>query len=66
MMKAVESRLKAAGCPKINLQVRTSNKEVIKFYESIGYPIDDVVSMGKRLEHDEPFGVKDIDTAHSD
>jgi len=66
MMKAVENRLKAAGCPKINLQIRTSNKEVMKFYKSIGYLIDDVVSMGKRLEHDEPFGVKDNDVAHTD
>ncbi len=54
MMREAESRLRAAGCPKINLQIRASNREVIRFYESIGYSGDDVVSMGKRLEHDEP------------
>jgi ribosomal protein S18 acetylase RimI-like enzyme len=54
MMTATEERLRAMGCPKINLQVRASNREVIAFYESIGYRIDDVLSMGKRLEEDEP------------
>jgi len=49
-----ESRLRASGCPKVNLQVRTSNKGAIAFYERIGYSIDDVVSMGKRLEVDQP------------
>ena len=40
------------GCPKINLQVRSSNANVIDFYKTIGYSVDDVVSMGKRLEED--------------
>lgn len=48
-----ERRLRAAGCPKINLQVRTSNRGVIEFYRRLGYTVDDVVSLGKRLEHDD-------------
>jgi ribosomal protein S18 acetylase RimI-like enzyme len=40
------------GCPKINIQIRTSNTEVIEFYRRIGFTPDDVVSMGKRLETD--------------
>jgi ribosomal protein S18 acetylase RimI-like enzyme len=48
-----ERLLRAAGCPKINLQVRTSNYGVIEFYRRLGYSVDDVVSMGKRLEHDD-------------
>ena len=55
MMEAVETRLRALGCPKINLQVRTSNVDVIAFYEHIGYRMDDVVGMGKRLEEDPPL-----------
>jgi len=47
-----ERLLRAAGCPKINLQIRTSNQAVIAFYRRLGYSPDDVVSMGKRLEHD--------------
>ncbi len=52
MMDETERLLRAAGCPKINLQIRSSNTEVIAFYKSIGFEIDDVVSMGKRLEAD--------------
>jgi ribosomal protein S18 acetylase RimI-like enzyme len=52
LMAAAEARLKALGCPKINLQVRSTNTDVIKFYESVGYAVDDVVSMGKRLTQD--------------
>lgn len=53
MVAEAERLLKAAGCPKINLQVRTSNAGVIEFYRRIGYAMDEVVSMGKRLEHDD-------------
>lgn len=49
MMADLEEKLVARGCPKINLQIRSNNKKVIAFYESIGYSIDEVVSMGKRL-----------------
>lgn len=52
LMEEAEIRLLSMGCPKINLQVRTSNTGVIKFYEKIGYKLDDVVSMGKRLIKD--------------
>lgn len=45
------------GCPKINLQIRASNYEIIKFYESIGFSDDHVLSMEKRLEQDEPYEV---------
>lgn len=53
MMDEAERLLRATGCPKINLQVRTSNTEVLAFYRAIGFAPDDVVSLGKRLEHDE-------------
>lgn len=52
MMAAAEERLRAAGCPKINLQVRTSNHDVLTFYQAIGFVPDEVVSLGKRLEQD--------------
>ena len=56
MVAAAEQLLAASGCPKINLQVRTTNLAVIAFYQRLGYAIDDVVSLGKRLEQDEPAG----------
>jgi ribosomal protein S18 acetylase RimI-like enzyme len=52
MMEEAEARLRALGCAKINLQVRTGNRDVIEFYKKIGFQADDVVSLGKRLEHD--------------
>jgi ribosomal protein S18 acetylase RimI-like enzyme len=53
MMDEAESHLRAAGCPKMNLQVRSKNTAVIEFYKRIGFKPDDVVSLGKRLEPDE-------------
>jgi len=53
IMEEAEKRLREIGCPKINLQVRGSNTGVIEFYKKIGYKIDDVVSLGKRLVPDE-------------
>jgi ribosomal protein S18 acetylase RimI-like enzyme len=52
LMHEAERRLLAAGCPKINLQVRTSNEPAVAFYRHLGYDTDDVVSMGKRLVDD--------------
>lgn len=52
MMQSVEELILAKGCPKINLQVRNSNQAVIAFYNAIGYGQDQVISLGKRLEHD--------------
>jgi ribosomal protein S18 acetylase RimI-like enzyme len=52
LMQEAESLLKRAGCPKINLQVRSTNHDVIDFYRAIGFSPDDVLSMGKRLEDD--------------
>jgi ribosomal protein S18 acetylase RimI-like enzyme len=49
MMRHGEVLLLASGCPKIYLQVRASNAQVLAFYESLGYRDDQVVSMGKRL-----------------
>lgn len=50
MVEKVEKLLEAEGCPKVNLQVRSSNDKVVKFYKKIGYKRDDVVSLGKRIQ----------------
>jgi len=52
IMEHAERLLRGRGCPKINVQVRAENIEAIEFYKRIGFSIDDVVSMGKRLVHD--------------
>ena len=55
IMKAAERCLISLDCPKINLQVRTSNMAVLQFYKSVGFSNDDVVSLGKRLAPDPVF-----------
>ncbi|MEA3209530.1 MAG: hypothetical protein QOE70_2587 [Chthoniobacter sp.] len=55
IMEDAERLLRERGSPKINLQVRTPNQHVIEFYRRLGFSIDDVTSMGKRLIPDEPF-----------
>ncbi len=50
MLQEAERLLKTEGCPKINLQVRSTNDKVIKFYAKQGYKTDDVVSLGKRIK----------------
>ena len=54
IVEEAERLLCKEGCPKINLQVRASNQGALEFYRRIGYAVDEVVSMGKRLERDEP------------
>ncbi len=53
MLAAAERRLRAAGCPKINLQVRSSNTAAVEFYKAVGFKTDDVISFGKRLDPDD-------------
>ena len=48
-MAEVEDGLARAGCPKLNLQVRAGNEQVVAFYERLGYEVEERVSMGKRL-----------------
>ncbi|KQZ97922.1 MAG: GNAT family acetyltransferase [Achromobacter sp.] len=49
LMRAVERKLLEMGCPKINLLIRSDNIAVKRFYDSMGFQEDAVVSMGKRL-----------------
>jgi ribosomal protein S18 acetylase RimI-like enzyme len=42
-------KLKGLNCPKINLQVRESNKDVIEFYKKLNFSKHDVISMQLKL-----------------
>ena len=55
MMGRAEALLASVGCAKINLQVRSSNQRVMEFYRRIGFSVDEVIGMGKRLEQDPPY-----------
>lgn len=46
----VESAMKAfadIGCIKVNLQIRSTNTEVAAFYRSVGFEVEDRLSMGR-------------------
>ena len=50
LMSEAEAQLAQRGCPKVNLQVRTSNTGALGFYAALGYHHDESVSLGKRLD----------------
>jgi ribosomal protein S18 acetylase RimI-like enzyme len=54
LMTAVEARFIEMGCPKVNLQVRSTNTAALDFYRKLGYEPDAAVSLGKRLIPDGP------------
>ena len=58
LVKVAERLLTARGCPKLNLQVRSSNTQAIEFYRKLGYAQDDVVSLGRRLIADDAAPTK--------
>lgn len=49
LLRRLEADLKSRGCLKVNLQVRATNTQVIGFYERLGFMVEPIVSMGKRL-----------------
>lgn len=49
LMRAAEAGLGKLGCSKVNLQVRATNREVVAFYQTLGYQVEERVSMGRRL-----------------
>jgi ribosomal protein S18 acetylase RimI-like enzyme len=49
LVREAEKRLSDLGCVKINLQVVTSNAGVLGFYRSLGYEVEERVSMSKRI-----------------
>lgn len=54
LMAEAERLLTARGCPKLNLQLRTTNVAALGFYRALGYFEDDAVCLGKRLIADGP------------
>jgi ribosomal protein S18 acetylase RimI-like enzyme len=52
MMEAAEAYFRELDCLKVNLQVREANHAGMEFYRALGYTVDHVVSLGKRLADD--------------
>ncbi len=51
LMKAAEAWLEAVGCPAIRLMVRDDNVQALGFYAAIGYEVQKVATIGKRLDN---------------
>jgi ribosomal protein S18 acetylase RimI-like enzyme len=49
LMQACEEWVRDHGVPKIQLMVRSTNTDVVAFYESLGYVASDVVVLGRVL-----------------
>lgn len=50
LMAATEDWLRKRNAPKIQLMVRGDNTAARGFYDAIGYELQDVVTIGKRLD----------------
>jgi ribosomal protein S18 acetylase RimI-like enzyme len=50
LMQGVEKGLMQLGCPKLNLQVRSTNDQAVSFYRRLGYRVEDRISLSKRLD----------------
>ncbi|MDA9930935.1 GNAT family acetyltransferase [Alphaproteobacteria bacterium] len=53
IMARAEEFLVEIGCPKVSFCVRKDNLSVLSFYDGLGYNIDDVHLLGKRLIPDD-------------
>ena len=53
LMAEAERFLLSVGCPKINFCARTDNVKVVEFYQRLGYAIEPVHLLGKRLIKDD-------------
>jgi ribosomal protein S18 acetylase RimI-like enzyme len=49
LVEHAERKLAERGCMKINLQIMSGNESVAAFYESLGYAVEQRVSMGKKI-----------------
>lgn len=55
LINRLEKKLIARGCPKIQLMVREDHDTVIEMYEKLGYEIQSVTNLGKRLIEDQEY-----------
>ena len=53
LVRRAEAFLVHIGCPKVSFCVRKDNRAVLSFYDRLGYAVDDVHFLGKRLIPDE-------------
>ncbi|WP_413700733.1 GNAT family acetyltransferase [Psychromonas sp. KJ10-10] len=47
LIKHAIKQLNQKGCAKVNLQILQTNPQVIQFYQSLGFSVEERISMGK-------------------
>ncbi len=50
IIAAAEERLQAVGVPKVHLMVRGSNAQAVGFYQRLGYLLEPITNMSRRLD----------------
>lgn len=50
LVRSAVAHLQSVGCVKINLQVLPDNRQVVAFYESLGFAVEERISMGRLLK----------------
>lgn len=50
LVAAAEQWARERGAPKVMLMVRTDNADALGFYAGLGYELNDVATLGKRLD----------------
>jgi len=50
LMEAAEAWLRTCGSPKVQLMVRGDNAAARGFYNALGYDLQDVLTLGRRLD----------------
>ena len=53
MIGQLEKELAERGCLKVKLQVHCANQKVVAFYGKLGYKVEEIINMGKRLYGEE-------------
>ena len=49
LVRHAASALRTVGCIKVNLQIRATNTAVRRFYESLGFEVEERLSMGMHI-----------------
>ena len=49
LVERAVAELKERDCPKVNLQVIGGNTAAVRFYEDLGFAVEDRISMGRKL-----------------
>ena len=54
LVEHAEQALTTLGCPKVDLMVRNTNRNALGFYGAVGYSVDPVRVLSRRLTKDPP------------